>query len=106
MRLSDLFLISRAAENRQSVLGRRRDRHVDFLILEERDLTAVLAIEPGGASHGTDRQGCRDGVKTTVFRPARLRRLRFDARQNTARGVPGLTFRPPPPSPGRVTPVR
>ncbi|WP_102128555.1 DUF2726 domain-containing protein [Deinococcus planocerae] len=81
VRLNDLFLISRAAQNRQSVLGRLRDKHVDFLILEERDFKPVLAIELDGASHDTERQRYRDEVKNTAFRSAGLRLLRFDARQ-------------------------
>ncbi|WP_216322798.1 hypothetical protein [Deinococcus aestuarii] len=44
VRLNDVFLISRATEHRQSVLGHPRDQHVGVLIFEERDFRLVLAI--------------------------------------------------------------
>ena len=51
VRLNDLMLIKASGSERQAVLGRLRDKHVDFLIVERGQYKPVLGIELDGASH-------------------------------------------------------
>ena len=81
VRLNDLMLIKASGSERQAVLGRLRDKHVDFLIVERGQYKPMLGIELDGASHENDKQQYRDAVKDTLFASARLPLIRLDARQ-------------------------
>lgn len=80
VRLNDLFKIT-AETQRGAVYARLRDKHVDFLIVESTAAyRPVLAIELDGASHQSERQQHRDGVKDVAFRSAGLKLLRLPSR--------------------------
>ena len=81
VRLNDLFTIQASGKERQAVLGRLRDKHVDFLITELGSYRPALGIELDGASHENAKQQQRDAVKDTLFASAGLPLLRLDARQ-------------------------
>ncbi|TSA87090.1 DUF2726 domain-containing protein [Deinococcus detaillensis] len=81
VRLNDLMMIKASGGERQAVLGRLRDKHVDFLIVARAQYRPVLGIELDGASHENDQQQYRDAVKDTLFASARLPLLRLDARR-------------------------
>ncbi len=82
VRLNDLFSIKASGSERQAVLGRLRDKHVDFLIVERAHYKPALGIELDGASHGHERQQYRDAVKDLLFASAELPLLRLDARRH------------------------
>lgn len=81
VRLNDVFLIKATGSERQSVLGRLKDKHLDFLILEAANYKPVLGIELDGASHDTALQQYRDQVKDLLFASARFPLLRLNAAQ-------------------------
>ena len=81
VRLNDLFTITDDAQ-RPAVLGRLRDKHTDFLIVDAGDhLRPVLAIELDGTSQRRDAQKYRDSVKDVIFRSGDLRLLRLPSRR-------------------------
>lgn len=79
VRLNDVFLIEAQGTERASTLGRLRDKHVDFLIVEGANFRPVLGIELDGASHRSERQQARDAVKNLAFKSAGLPLVRLDA---------------------------
>ncbi|AWN21880.1 hypothetical protein DKM44_00370 [Deinococcus irradiatisoli] len=81
VRLSDLFSIQASGSERLAVLGRLRDTHVDFLVVERVHYRPALGIELDGASHGDARQQSRDAVEDLLFASAELPLLRLDARR-------------------------
>ena len=81
VRLNDLMLIKASGSERQAVLGRLRDKHVDFLIVARANYRPLLGIELDGASHHSEKQQYRDTVKDILFASARLPLIRLDARQ-------------------------
>lgn len=81
VRLNDLFTITDPSQ-RGAVLGRLRDKHTDFLIVDAGDhFRPVLAIELDGTSHQRDEQKYRDSVKDVIFRSGELRLLRLPSRR-------------------------
>ena len=81
VRLNDMFVIQASGKERLVVLGRLRDKHVDFLITERGSYRPALGIELDGASHESEKQQYRDAVKDTLFASAGLPLLRLDARR-------------------------
>lgn len=78
VRLNDLFYITeRDYRARHSVLGRLRDKHVDFLIVSLPEHRPVLAIELDGKSHDNAKQQQRDATKDLAFQSAGLGLLRL-----------------------------
>nr|WP_255638990.1 DUF2726 domain-containing protein [Deinococcus betulae] len=78
VRLNDLFLIKEKGTAYQATLGRLRDKHVDFVIVDARqDFRPVVAIELDGASHEAAAQQYRDQVKDVIFRSGGLPLLRL-----------------------------
>ncbi|GHF57215.1 very-short-patch-repair endonuclease [Deinococcus metalli] len=80
VRLNDLFKIT-AEGSRAATLGRLRDKHVDFLLVDAaQGYRPVLGIELDGRSHASERQQHRDAVKDVAFRSAGLPLLRLPSR--------------------------
>lgn len=81
VRLNDLFTIDDPAQ-RGAVLGRLRDKHVDFVIVDAADhFRPRLAIELDGQSHARAEQQYRDAVKDVIFRSGGLKLLRLPSRR-------------------------
>ncbi|AAF12108.1 DUF2726 domain-containing protein [Deinococcus radiodurans] len=81
VRLNDLFTIDDPAQ-RGAVLGRLRDKHVDFIIVDAADhFRPRLAIELDGKSHQKAEQQYRDSVKDVIFRSGGLTLLRLPSRR-------------------------
>lgn len=81
VRLNDLFTITNPAE-RGAVLGRLRDKHVDYVIVDAADhFRPLLAIELDGQSHRKAEQQYRDSVKDVIFRSGGLKLLRLPSRR-------------------------
>ena len=84
VRLNDLFLIDDPAQ-RGAVLGRLRDKHVDFVLVDPaQGFRPVLAIELDGASHQRAEQQYRDAVKDVIFRSGGLKLVRLPSRAYSA----------------------
>lgn len=77
VRLQDIFYISAKGEERRGVYARFQDKHVDFLVVTQKEYRPVLGIELDGASHDRSEQKYRDAVKEVVFTSAGLPLLRF-----------------------------
>ncbi|MBZ9751706.1 DUF2726 domain-containing protein [Deinococcus sp. HMF7604] len=78
VRLNDLFLIKGKGTAHQATLGRLRDKHVDFVIVDAgQDFRPLVAIELDGASHEAAAQKYRDQVKDVIFRSGGLPLLRL-----------------------------
>lgn len=79
VRLEDIIGVKKTVEykQRQSLRGRIKSRHVDFLIIDIHG-QPLLAIELDGESHRTKRAIDNDAVKTALFAAAGipLRRVR------------------------------
>ena len=83
VRLNDLFKITSDGA-RAATLGRLRDKHVDFLLVDAaQDYRPVLAIELDGRSHNSERQQQRDAVKDVAFRSGGLTLIRLTSRAYT-----------------------
>ena len=81
VRLNDLFTIDDPAQ-RGAVLGRLRDKHVDYVIVDAADhFRPLLAIELDGKSHQKAEQQYRDSVKDVIFRSGCLTLLRLPSRR-------------------------
>ena len=84
VRLNDLFTIDDPAQ-RGAVLGRLRDKHVDFVLVDPAEaFRPVLALELDGASHGRPEQQYRDAVKDVIFKSGGLKLVRLPARAYSA----------------------
>lgn len=81
VRLNDIFLIAKSAQDQRGTYARLRDKHVDFLIVEGSDFRPVLAVELDGASHDNEVQQFRDEVKNVAFRSAGVPLIRLDAQK-------------------------
>ena len=81
VRLNDIFLIAKSAQDQRGTYARLRDKHVDFLIVEGSDFRPVLALELDGASHDNEVQQFRDEVKNVAFRSAGVPLIRLDAQK-------------------------
>lgn len=87
VRLNDLFRITSDGA-RAATLGRLRDKHVDFLLVDAaQEYRPVVAIELDGRSHASERQQQRDAVKDVAFRSAGLTLIRLTSRAYSAAEV-------------------
>jgi len=60
VRLADVLLVPRDAPNRQSLLNRTSQKHLDFVLCDPDTLAPVLAVELDDASHGRQDRQRRD----------------------------------------------
>jgi hypothetical protein len=72
VRLADVLLVPRDAPNRQSLLNRTSQKHLDFVLCEPDTLAPALAVELDDASHCRQDRQRRDEFVDAVCAVAEL----------------------------------